>query len=343
VKVQAYDNFWQNIHRSAKAKGIPLRVMLELTYRCNFSCRHCYVPYSYRKTKELPLKKIFLILDQLKDIGCFYLGFTGGEPFMRKDILQILRYAKKCGFEIIIYSNGSLINERIAKELSQLRPNKVDITIPAINKDNFEAISGLSGSRDKVFKAIELLEKNKVALGFKTCVLKENQNEIKEIKDFAQSLGAFHRLDDMLSRRLDGDAAPYRYRGVLSVVSKKENADCFVVTHRGGASRNDTVDINLFKCGVGVSQAAITPQGELKPCLMIDSPRFKILESSLGQAWQDLKSFISKIKVDTNYKCNRCNLEVYCKWCPGHAWLYNKSFTACVPQDQQKAEILKGG
>ena len=92
-----------------------------------------------------PLREIHRILDQLRDIGCFYLGFTGGEPFMRNDIMDILWYAKKSGFEVIIYSNGSLIDEKIADELADLRPNKVDITIPGMSKDVFEKISGDDG------------------------------------------------------------------------------------------------------------------------------------------------------------------------------------------------------
>jgi len=164
MKSQSYNNFWQRIHRAAKNNGSPLRVMFELTYRCNFRCRHCYVPQSYRKYNELETKEVFSILDQLKDIGCFYLGFTGGEPFIREDIIEILWYAKRCGFELIIYTNGSLINEEIAGQLQRLRPNKVDITIPAMSKDAFERISGVSGSRDKVFEAIDLLHTNGVNL-----------------------------------------------------------------------------------------------------------------------------------------------------------------------------------
>ncbi len=71
MKPQSYDNFWEGIHRAAKNKGFPLRVMFELTYRCNFFCRHCYVPLSYReksKEGELRTEEIFLILDQLKDM-----------------------------------------------------------------------------------------------------------------------------------------------------------------------------------------------------------------------------------------------------------------------------------
>jgi radical SAM protein with 4Fe4S-binding SPASM domain len=326
--------------------------MFELTYACNFKCKHCYVPQSYKRKKgELKTKEVFSILDQLKQIGCFYLGFTGGEPFVRRDIMDILRYAKGCGFEVIIYTNASLINEKTADELAALSLNKVDITIPAMSEAAFEKISEVPASRDKVFNTIELLHKKRVNLGFKSCVLKENETEIKEIQDFATSLSAPHRLDDMLSRRLDGSEEPYKYRGQVAARPGKakragENReerrpsvlDCQLPEEIKNLKPN--ID-NLFKCGVGVSQAAITPFGELKMCLMIDYPKYNVLEVSLRDCWQRLRELASDIKPDENYQCNKCELEPYCKWCPAKAWLYNGSFTYCEPESRRRAGIRK--
>ncbi len=350
MKSQSYNNFWQRIHRAAKDNGFPLRVMFELTYRCNFFCRHCYVPLSYKeksKKGELKTKEVFSLLDQLKDIGCFYLGFTGGEPFVREDIIEILWYAKRCGFELIIYTNGSLIDEKIASQLQRLRPNKVDITIPAMSKDAFERISEVSGSRDKAFRAIDLLYKKGVNLGFKSCILTENENEIDQIENFAASLGALHRLDDMLSPRLDGSKEPYKYRGrlknTLQATRKDDLEECDFDTENLIPNSNDPTRITgpLFTCGVGVSQAAITALGELKMCLMIDYPKYKILKSSLEDAWKKLKELIENIKPDENYQCDKCELEPYCKWCPARGWLENRNFTSCEPESRRQAEIIK--
>ncbi|MCK4809520.1 MAG: radical SAM protein [Candidatus Omnitrophica bacterium] len=362
MKTQSYHNFWQRIHKSAKNRGFPLRVMFELTYQCNFYCKHCYVPLSYRrKAGELKTKEVFSILGQLADIGCFYLGFTGGEPFLRKDIMEIFRYAKKKGFEVIIYTNGSLINEEIADELATLRPNKVDITIPAMSKKALEKITRAPNSHKRIFKAIDLLYKRRVELGFKTCVLKENESEIKEIQDFAVSLGALHRLDDTLSPRLNGSKEPYKYRGRMANnrgQSRLSVIDCRLSEEI--ENRTPKTE-NLFKCGVGKTQAAITPFGELKMCLMIDYPKYKILTEdkaesglsvigyrlseknehrtpSLKSAWEKLKDLVKNIKPDENYQCDRCEFEPYCKWCPAKAWLHSRTFTSCVPESRGRAE-----
>jgi len=216
MRTQSYQNFWQSIHKNARKKKFPLRIMFELTYRCNFFCRHCYVPLCYRKSKELGTREVFSIIDQLADQGCFYLGFTGGEPFMRRDFLKILEHAKRKGCSPIVYTNGSLIGEKEAQALANLQINKVDITIPAMKRTAFEKITGEKGSYLKVFRAIKLLRKNGVSLGFKTCVLKENQKQIRQIKDFSRSIGAMHRLDNILSPRLNGSQEPYRFRGRLT-------------------------------------------------------------------------------------------------------------------------------
>ncbi|MFC1623912.1 radical SAM protein [Candidatus Omnitrophota bacterium] len=341
MKNQPYHSFWQRIHNAARHEGFPLRVMFELTYRCNFGCRHCYVPKSYRKYKELNTNEVFSILEQLADIGCFYLGFTGGEPFARRDFIDILWYAKRLGFEVIIYTNGSLIDEEIIDELADLRPNKIDVTIPAMSEASFERITQMPGSYKKVFSAIDLLHRRGIKLGFKSCMLKDNENEIKDIQGFTARLDALHRLDNILSPCLDGSKEPYRYRGESNLPEKTE---CQIKETYYQISPSNCLALNsedLFKCGVGVSQAAITPSGELKMCLMIDYPKYKILESSLKDAWEKLKRLVGSIKPDENYQCDRCELSPYCKWCPARSWLYNKSFTSCELENQRRAELLR--
>jgi len=300
MKRESYYSFWQRIHIDARKNYFPLRVMFELTYNCNFKCKHCYIPPAYKrkyKNKELKTKEVFLILEQLKDIGCFYLGFTGGEPFLRPDIMTILNYANRCGFQIIIYTNGSLITGKIADGLIRLNPNKVDITIPALSETAFQRVTGVRGARSKVFGAIKFLHKKGVNLGFKSCILKDNVSEIKKIREFVKSLGSPYRLDDMLSPRLDGSRIPYSYR----VEMNNEAPGRLKV-------KSPLMPKGQFKCGSGSMQAAITPAGELKICLMIDYPKYKIMDISLKRAWQRQVELVKGILPNKHYKCKQCEL-----------------------------------
>jgi radical SAM protein with 4Fe4S-binding SPASM domain len=306
---------------------------------------------------------VFCILDQLRDAGCFYLGFTGGEPFIRHDIMDILWYAKRLGFEIIIYTNGSLLTKKMVGELSDIRPNKIDITIPGMSKEAFERISKVAGSRDKVFQAIDLLHKEGIDLGFKACLLKENKSEISEMRKFAVSLGARIRFDDIFFPRLDGSLEPFKQRAANDGVNgdslggiPKGSGDCLehrLVSRQRLSNKTTSADKDghLFKCGVGINQAAINPQGELKMCVMINYPNYKIPiagkpsqkfgpgRSGLENLWQRLQHLVMEIDPDENYQCDSCEVYDFCKWCPARSWIRYKNFCRCAPENREWAIV----
>jgi len=87
--------FLKGIRKCAAERRNPFSVMFELTYECNFDCIHCYVRGSRKEKRELNTKEVFSVLDELKKMGIFRIGFTGGEPLLRKDIFDILDYANK--------------------------------------------------------------------------------------------------------------------------------------------------------------------------------------------------------------------------------------------------------
>src|SRR5271169_6479398 len=99
IKTLDYDNLQSRLFKKATRKVFPIKAVFELTYRCNLKCRHCYVAPSAvnERGKELDTKQVFTILDQLAGAGCLNIGFTGGEPFLREDIFEILGYAKNKG------------------------------------------------------------------------------------------------------------------------------------------------------------------------------------------------------------------------------------------------------
>ncbi len=93
-----YKDFSLSLHRDNMTTGIPVRGHMEVTFGCNLNCVHCYTA-CYNKNKyiknELAYSEICGILDQVMEAGCLWLTFTGGEPFFRKDFLDIYSYAKK--------------------------------------------------------------------------------------------------------------------------------------------------------------------------------------------------------------------------------------------------------
>jgi MoaA/NifB/PqqE/SkfB family radical SAM enzyme len=95
----SYRNFSQQIRDKVVVKRIPLSGDIELTFRCNLRCVHCYcnLPLNDQEAieNELTTEEVFNILDQIAEAGCLWLLITGGEPLLRKDFLEIYTYAKK--------------------------------------------------------------------------------------------------------------------------------------------------------------------------------------------------------------------------------------------------------
>lgn len=335
MKARAYADFYDSLRSSARARKQPLRVMFELTYRCNFRCGHCYIPRSYQKAyanKELSTPMVFNILKQLKKAGCFFLGFTGGEPMLRPDIFKILRRARELGFEVILYTNGSLIGERAADFFEAWNINKVDITLPGVSRPVFEKVTGASGSFKKVFKGLELLKKNRAHLGLKTCFVRANKSEWGRIRHFGESLRVPHRITTSLFPCLDGSKEPLRFMASDKPPGAQEPDDCFDLRRR----RPRKAD--LFKCGVGRTQAAITPAGELKMCVSIDYPKIPILRTTLADAWARLTKMAASIEPNGSYHCDVCRYQDHCYGCPATSWLYDKTFTSCPPYVRQEAK-----
>ena len=127
LETAAYGELTGLVHQRFQGKRAPLEVSIEVTRRCPLDCLHCYnnLPMSDHaaRAQELSLEEHRRLLDELVDAGCLWLLYTGGEIFARKDFLEIYTEAKKRGFLITLFTNGTMINERIADHLAEYRPS----------------------------------------------------------------------------------------------------------------------------------------------------------------------------------------------------------------------------
>ena len=126
---------------------------IELTYRCNEKCRHCYV-YD-EGGEEMSTNQIMKILDDLCDMEVATLLFTGGEVFARKDIFEILEYAYKKHFAMDIFTNGTLLDESKIIKLKKLWPKSIQFSIYSHILQKHDAVTQIKGSYEKTINAIK--------------------------------------------------------------------------------------------------------------------------------------------------------------------------------------------
>lgn len=318
------------LQRKISANSIgPFRLMCELTYACNFNCGHCYVPKKYRRiyaSRELSSRQYLELFKSMSGSGVFFVGFTGGEPLVRKDFFKIIGSARKQGLQVIIYSNGSLIDKNKADGLAELNCNKIEITLPAFDDKIFEKITGVKGLT-KVLKAIDLLLKRKVSLALKTCVLESNSEEISKITQFCAERKIEYKSDFFLAPRLDGTFP--NVEGFSTGVRYKTGYR----EHPGSETCSETssaIDSQVFPCGSGKTQCAVTPDGRLKACVQLAWPLVKAFDKN-GQekflsAWNKLRSKTAEVVNNVKLPCVKCIFKAKCLWCPGYTWAKTQDF-----------------
>src|SRR3954468_8734008 len=161
---------------------LPLNGTIEVTRRCPLTCLHCYnnlaMDDAEARARELPFDEHRRLLDDLADAGCLWLLYTGGEIFARRDFLDIYAYAKRKGFLITLFTNGTLITEKIADFLADMRPFTIEITLYGGTKETYEKLTGIPGSYDRCMRGIDLLLERKLPLKLKTVALSINKHEI---------------------------------------------------------------------------------------------------------------------------------------------------------------------
>lgn len=139
----------------------PFFFVISPTMRCNLNCVGCYAG-EYTKEDDLPFEVIDRVLKEAKELGIYFITISGGEPFIRKDLLGL--FEKHNDMYFLVYTNGQLIDEALAKRLA-----KLGNVAPGISVEGFEIETDKrrgKGVYNKVLKAMDYLKKYGVVFGF---------------------------------------------------------------------------------------------------------------------------------------------------------------------------------
>lgn len=321
----SYGHFSKFIHEDAARKRIPISGGLELTFRCNLKCKHCYAISGVRSNAdEHSFQEVCKILDMIADEGCLWLLITGGEPLIRRDFLDIYVYAKKKGFIITLFTNGTLINEEIIRCFKRWRPFNIEVTLYGATQKTYEEVSGVPGSYDKCLAGIDLLLGAKLPLRLKSIIMSLNKHEIQELRQFSSFRGIPFLFDPILNLGLDGSKYPQNYRLTPEEIVELDMSDeerfqswKEYLSDFGGQPLSD----NLYLCGAGETSFFINPYGELQMCVLSRSPSYDLRSGSFREGWYDFIGEIRKKKVRKDFRCKKCDLLSLCGQCPGWSYL----------------------
>ncbi|MEW5939633.1 MAG: radical SAM protein [Chloroflexota bacterium] len=171
----------------------PLYAKIKLIYGCNLKCEMCN---HWRETRAPAIKtdKFKEIISDLAALGCRKVHFTGGEPMLRADTIDLVAHARQSGIRVTMTSNGTLIDKVKAKALVEAGLRGINISIDSPIRKVHEKIRGIEGSWKLTARAVEYFRKyarkGKINIRINTVVSRENFDTLVTLPDVAHELGA---------------------------------------------------------------------------------------------------------------------------------------------------------
>jgi len=320
-----YSEFGQRLRTKIAGRRWPIFGSVELTFRCNLRCVHCYVADAAPRRPpqaELSVSEFERIFGEVAGAGCLWMLLTGGEPLVRRDWQAIYLAAKRQGLLITLFTNGTLLTPRQADFLAEWRPLLVEITLYGRTQATYERITGIPGSHARCLRGIELLLERGIPLKLKTMVMTLNRHELGEMKSYAESLGVDFRFDAMLNAAIGGDHTPLGYRIPPEEVVQLDLAeDRRVQEWRALYTRSHQVSSAspyLYNCGAAVNSFHIDPYGQLYACMLARRRGYNLREGTFAAGWSDFLLGERSLPASKDTPCRHCELLSLCGQCP--AW-----------------------
>lgn len=332
-------------------RRVPLSFNLEITARCNNSCRHCYInlPAEDRsaQARELSPDQISRLADEAVSLGAMWCLITGGEPFLRDDFPEIYENLKRKGLLVSIFTNACLINESHIRLFKRCPPRDIEVSVYGVTGETYERITRRAGSFAAFRRGLDLLEGSGTKVRLKAVAMRSNVAELPAIERFClERTKDYFRFDPFLHLRYDGNerrnAEIRAERLQPEEIVRIEQADAARVEalrkECGGPIVTEPIQgesVPLFRCGTGNSGFSVSFDGLFRLCPDLWHPDcvYDLKKGALADAWNHFAPKVREKRTGRNEyltTCQICPVIDLCFWCPAHAHLETGALDARI-------------
>lgn len=305
-------------------------IQFELTSRCNERCIHCYIPNAKKNSGgDMSIEKVKSIIDEFSDNGGLQVTLSGGEVFLHKDIIPIIKYCREKDLIITILSNLIALRDYQIPFLKHYNVSSVQVSLYSMDASVHDCITTVKGSFEKTKSAIEKLVKADVPVVISCPMMKANYKGYKEVLKYAQSIRCKVNVDVIMMAQADLDTNNLANR--LSVEESGEvikdiienNADYRnAISEMASfsslmyADRDNFVKLPL--CGAGINDCCIAENGDVYPCAgWQDMVVGNVYKQSLKDIWDSSEKLqiIRRVTQGDFPQCLECDAQDYCSRC----------------------------
>jgi radical SAM protein with 4Fe4S-binding SPASM domain len=326
-----------------------------MTTACNLSCIHCHTSGGERTTDELTTQEARRMLDQLAQMDAFrMMAFTGGEPLVRADLLELMAYSQALGFANTMATNATLIDDAVARRL-----RKYGLVIAAVSLDGLDAathdyVRNQPGAFDAALRGIQALRRAGILLHINITAMGYNLNQVEALTALVDELGTgillMYQLVPVGRGRGIGNAAldlganerlirfmaqaQRTTRAIMEPVAGPQYWPFLL--QQAGIRKGPFLGLaeRVFHgCSAGRGFVYIKPNGEVWPCPFIEVNCGSLREAPFREIWNGSAVFRDLRERETRLKgrCGDCQYRRLCGGCRGRAWATTGDYLAEDP------------
>jgi AdoMet-dependent heme synthase len=309
--------------QKAATLGVPLTAHVDLTYRCNERCEHCYLDHDDKG--EMSFEEICGLLGELADAGVFFLILSGGEPMLRRDFFEIVARARALQFNVKVKTNAVLIRTAEAQRLRDLGVEQMQVSVYSHRPEIHDAVTKLPGSLRRTIEGIRALRAAGLKVAVANVMMRSNLADRQAVAAMARELGATYSADPTVTPMMDGDRSVLdlridgsELRGLFQdkdLVGDPESF-CAPPPPVGDDERN------ALPCSAGHSACYISPYGDVYPCVQFPLPSGNVRRQKFLDIWHHSPQLqeVRSIRTGDLPVCSSCAHLGTCTRCPGLAW-----------------------
>jgi len=354
-------------HPNASPFARPYVVSWNLTYRCNLACEHCYLDAggtplvgteNFADRSELGTEECFKVIDEIAVFApeCVTI-LTGGEPLLRRDILEIVRRASERGLWVVVGTNGVRITENLARRLAEAGARGLSLSLDALDPDRHDRFRRVRGAWRNTVEGAEILNRAGLPFIVQTTAGSHNLGDLDAIADFAHDrlaakvwnlyflvptgrgqfvsdmspaqydevLASLYRIQGKYDRRMlvNAKCAPHYIKTVLE--NSVAGTDP-IATDAGSAGTPSWPGIRTYSggaggCPAGTHYMGIRPNGDVTPCPYLPVFAGSLRSATLADLWTSSGLFTDiRRRSSLGGRCGECEMNGHCGGCRARAY-----------------------
>ncbi len=308
---------------------LPVLSEVALTYRCNLSCKFCYAGCrcTRRASKEMTTDEIKRVLDVIhRDAQVPSVSWTGGEPTMRDDLVELTGYACSIGLRVNLITNGTLLNETLVTQLKDAGLKSAQVSLEAPDAATHDAITQVSGSYERTLNGIRLLKDAGLHVHTNTTINQLNVDRVIDMPKLAAELGLQRLSMNMVipcGSATDAGVS-VAYADIGAVVERLRKEARQVGVQFMWYSPTPYCIYNPVASGLGGKSCAacdgllsVSPTGDVFPCSSVTKSVGNLLKTPFAKVWNSRKAMYWRDKRFMHKLCQGCDHSQICSGgCP---------------------------